>query len=165
MKPLFVILFLPLCIATAQTLKYDNAAIGQIVHTASFEFANYKLYENENEWKGKTVSVSGIYYPNRIFARAAQVMINIAGNSAFGPVNVAVYLDGPLPTVINYGQETPALTPGQNIRIVGTIKRTEQFISWDGYQMVLPSVDCIAIYRKDDADMQYPMWVSKAFKR
>jgi hypothetical protein len=164
MKSLLLILLL--CSALyAQEQRIDNAALSQTIQNASFDFANFKLYDNENEWKGKTISVSGVYYPNRIYSRTKQTLVHVIGTGAFGPINIAAYLDGPMPTVATYGQETPVLTPGLEVRIVGTIKRSEPFISWEGYQMMLPSVDCIAIFRKDDSNMQYPLWVSRAFKR
>lgn len=165
MKKLLALLAIAASFTFAQDIKFDNSALNQAVQNASFEFANFKLYENEAEWKGKTISVSGTYYPNRIYSKTKQVLVYVYGTGAFGPVHVAAYLDGPLPNTVTYGQETPALTPGMEIRIFGTIKRTEQFITWEGYQMMLPAVECIAIYRKDDSNMQYPIWVSKAFKR
>lgn len=57
------------------------------------------------------------------------------------------------------------MTPGMSVRVVGTLKRTEPFITWEGYQMMLPAMECIAIYRQDDANLQYPIWVSRAYKR
>lgn len=165
MKTILPILLLTAALLPAQDLKYDNTGLGQVVQSASFEFANFKMYENENEWKGKTVSVSGLYYPNRIYSRTKSVLIHISGTGAFGPVSTAVYLDSPLPTIVSYGQETPAMTPGMSVRVVGTLKRTEPFITWEGYQMMLPAMDGIAIYRQDDANLQYPIWVSRAYKR
>ncbi len=149
-------------ILSAQT---DTQSLDQLIGRASFEFSNEKMYRDEAAWKGKIVSVSGVYVPFPVVGRKRLPYIQIVNDGSYGPVNVVVYLDSPLPTTQSYGGAVPLLSTGESIRLVGEITGAENFVDRSGYWLYLPAMNAIAMYRLEDQNLRQPLWVSKAYRR
>ncbi len=166
----FLITILSICgimisTVTAQTSTVRSSELQRITNDASYEFCNLKMYKDEAAWRGKTVAFSGIIQKTPVIAKGKGEYLQISGQTANGVVNVVVYLDTPIPTVDNYGNPVPTVTPGMDVRVYIQLKNCANFTSETGYLMNLPTGDGLFIFSKDDYSMTNPIWASKMLMR
>ena len=150
---------------TAQISTVRSSELQRITSDASYEFCNLKMYKDEAAWRGKTVAFSGIIQKTPVIAKVKGEYLQITGQTANGVVNVVIYLDTPIPTVDNYGNPVPTITPGMDVRVFIQLKNCANFTSETGYLLNLPTGDGLFIFSKDDYSMTNPIWASKMLMR
>jgi hypothetical protein len=151
--------------ATAQQKSVSPTDLQRITNGASYEFSNLKMYKDEAQWRGKTVAFSGVIQKTPVIAKTKGEYLQIAGQTANGAVNVVVFLDAPIPTIDNYGNPVPTITPGMDVRVFLQVKALMNFTSESGYLLSLPTGDGLLIFSKDDYAMTNPVWASKLLTR
>lgn len=150
---------------SAQQKRVSSFDLQRITNEASYEFANLKMYKNETVWHGKTVAFSGVIQKTPVMAKTKDEYLQIAGQTANGAVNVVIFLDTPIPTINNYGNQVPTITPGMDVRVFLQVRSLMSFVSESGYVMSLPTGDGLLIFSKDDYSMTNPIWASKLITR
>ncbi len=149
----------------AQKKSVATSDLQRISNDASYEFSNIKMYKDEGSWRGRTVAFSGIIQKTPVIAKTKGEYLQIAGQTTNGAVNMVVFLDSPIPTIDNYGNQVPTITAGMEVRVFVQINGLMNFTSESGYLLNLPTGDGLMIFSKDDYSMTNPIWASKFLMR
>ena len=146
-------------------LLYDDKIIAKIIKQAKFDVYNRQIYKNPDAWIDKIISVSGIINEKPPFELDAQFfkISGTIGNTPMGDhFNFIVEVDHPLPTQSRIDQNVRTIVKGGQYRIFVKVKEMKQFLNDYGQSTTLPITDCLIIYKSDDFNFQFPIWVTKS---
>lgn len=152
-------------LSPAQQRGVRSSEIQRITTEATYDFANIKMYKDEEAWRGKTVAFSGFIQKTPVIIRGKQQYLQVAEQTASGAVNVVIMLDAPIPTTENYGNPVPTITPGMEVRAFVQLTGLMNVTNEAGYLLNLPTGDGLLIFSKDDYSMTNPVWSSAMLRR
>lgn len=162
------ILFFAAVIVRAQddgVISVDNFQLQRITNGADFEFINYNFYSDEDSYKGKIVSVSGVFVHQPVIGKGKRKFVQLIGSGVNGPVNIIIYIDNELSTRKVYGNDVPVFTNGLVIRAFVQLTGAANFVNNSGSWLYLPTGDGLLFFAKDDTGFRFPMWASNSLKR
>lgn len=144
---------------------YDDKIIAKIIRQAKFDVYNRQIYKNPDAWIDKIISVSGIIVEKPPFELDAQYfqISGTIGNTPMGDhFNYIVEIDHSLPTQSRIDQNVQTIVKGGQYRIFARVKELKQFLNDYGQSTTLPVTDCLIIFKSDDFNFQFPIWVTKS---
>lgn len=146
-------------------LRRNTAVIENVIDRASFEFSNESMYRDQNKWIGKTIAFQGTFTRHPSILNSDKPYEECFGSNADkDPVDVIVFFDSPLlvePKDVTSGQ---SVTTTEVFRVFGIVQKCREVITRTGNVRVLPVLDLLLVYRADDREFRYPVWVSTSLR-
>lgn len=145
--------------------RANPAVIRNVIDRASFEFTNESMYRDQNKWIGKTIAFQGTFtrYPNIL--NTDKPYEQCAGSNANKePVDVLVFFDSPLLVEAKDVTSGQSVTTTEVFRVFGIVQKCREVITRTGNVRVLPVLDLLLVYRADDQEFKYPVWVSTSLR-
>ncbi len=142
-----------------------TADYSRITESASFEFSNPKMYMDQSEWVGKTVSFIGRFVTLPVITNDKRPFEQIAGEGGNAEVVDVIAFFATRPSFGGgYGDRGVSLSRGDKYRFFGTVQKCREVFTRDGFVRVLPVFTVSLIYPLSDQSFSRPLWVDPSIK-